>query len=98
MHPQADAVVVGVAQQARGLDGNGGTLGRRDIAEIAEDAAPAAGGKRAMGRRLDRRPSIRDHLDALRSEEHTSELQSLMRISYAVFCLKKQKAIKIQPS
>src|SRR3546814_9647638 len=31
------------------------------------------------------------HLDALRSEEHTSELQSLMRISYAVFCLKKKK-------
>src|SRR3546814_10861306 len=31
-----------------------------------------------------------DQLD-LRSEEHTSELQSLMRISYAVFCLKKKK-------
>src|SRR3546814_5170592 len=30
----------------------------------------------------------------LRSEEHTSELQSLMRISYAVFCLKKQKKYK----
>src|SRR3546814_10238176 len=30
---------------------------------------------------------------ALRSEEHTSELQSLMRISYAVFCLKKKKTI-----
>src|SRR3546814_5495623 len=30
----------------------------------------------------------------LRSEEHTSELQSLMRISYAVFCLKKKKIIK----
>src|SRR3546814_8737895 len=30
---------------------------------------------------------------ALRSEEHTSELQSLMRISYAVFCLKKKKQI-----
>src|SRR3546814_9319214 len=29
-------------------------------------------------------------LDANRSEEHTSELQSLMRISYAVFCLKKK--------
>src|SRR3546814_2106179 len=29
-----------------------------------------------------------------RSEEHTSELQSLMRISYAVFCLKKNKVIK----
>src|SRR3546814_10804123 len=30
-------------------------------------------------------------LDIERSEEHTSELQSLMRISYAVFCLKKKK-------
>src|SRR3546814_6481728 len=30
-----------------------------------------------------------------RSEEHTSELQSLMRISYAVFCLKKKKKHKI---
>src|SRR3546814_6019977 len=30
----------------------------------------------------------------LRSEEHTSELQSLMRISYAVFCLKKQTYTK----
>src|SRR3546814_2688530 len=31
-----------------------------------------------------------------RSEEHTSELQSLMRISYAVFCLKKKKSISTQ--
>src|SRR3546814_1938576 len=30
----------------------------------------------------------------IRSEEHTSELQSLMRISYAVFCLKKKKIIQ----
>src|SRR3546814_6160599 len=30
----------------------------------------------------------------LRSEEHTSELQSLMRIAYAVFCLKKKKQIE----
>src|SRR3546814_3146971 len=36
---------------------------------------------------------VRDLLSAVvsRSEEHTSELQSLMRISYAVFCLKKKK-------
>src|SRR3546814_2612742 len=33
----------------------------------------------------------RRHIDSPRSEEHTSELQSLMRISYAVFCLKKKK-------
>src|SRR3546814_7536244 len=32
--------------------------------------------------------------DGWRSEEHTSELQSLMRISYAVFCLKKKKYTK----
>src|SRR3546814_6863198 len=31
------------------------------------------------------------HVVPFRSEEHTSELQSLMRISYAVFCLKKKK-------
>src|SRR3546814_5007848 len=36
---------------------------------------------------------VADHLPDGRSEEHTSELQSLMRISYAVFCLKK-KTIK----
>src|SRR3546814_5593815 len=35
-----------------------------------------------------------DRIRALRSEEHTSELQSLMRISYAVFCLKKKQQIK----
>src|SRR3546814_3814424 len=35
-------------------------------------------------------PRLLDHV-AHRSEEHTSELQSLMRISYAVFCLKKKQ-------
>src|SRR3546814_5845303 len=34
---------------------------------------------------------VRGFAISLRSEEHTSELQSLMRISYAVFCLKKKK-------
>src|SRR3546814_10894479 len=34
---------------------------------------------------------LRVQVDFKRSEEHTSELQSLMRISYAVFCLKKKK-------
>src|SRR3546814_8243541 len=33
--------------------------------------------------------------ERLRSEEHTSELQSLMRISYAVFCLKKKKEYQL---
>src|SRR3546814_1754032 len=36
-------------------------------------------------------PDVQGHRVGGRSEEHTSELQSLMRISYAVFCLKKKK-------
>src|SRR3546814_8163528 len=45
---------------------------------------PVAGSARAESRTPPRAPTAR-------SEEHTSELQSLMRISYAVFCLKKKK-------
>src|SRR3546814_3867501 len=41
------------------------------------------------------RPSRCEPNRPFRSEEHTSELQSLMRISYAVFCLKKKKKTKI---
>src|SRR3546814_7704782 len=37
--------------------------------------------------------TIAGHTLGHRSEEHTSELQSLMRISYAVFCLKKKKTL-----
>src|SRR3546814_3595105 len=41
--------------------------------------------------RISQQPSgSKDQRRPLRSEEHTSELQSLMRISYAVFCLKKK--------
>src|SRR3546814_3387518 len=45
---------------------------------------------RRAKRRCRRRP-MKILMKANRSEEHTSELQSLMRISYAVFCLKKKK-------
>src|SRR3546814_6918777 len=57
-------------------------LQRRAVASggARQGAGPAPAG--AGGRRLQR------------SEEHTSELQSLMRISYAVFCLKKKKTIR----
>src|SRR3546814_8370215 len=42
--------------------------------------------------------SLERESSKLRSEEHTSELQSLMRISYAVFCLKKKKTNKTKTS
>src|SRR3546814_10334381 len=43
------------------------------------------------GRGIVKRLARKFGLNMRRSEEHTSELQSLMRISYAVFCLKKKK-------
>src|SRR3546814_2635377 len=49
--------------------------------------ADLASGKAMVALNYEGQPLPRDH----RSEEHTSELQSLMRISYAVFCLKKKK-------
>src|SRR3546814_4968919 len=52
------------------------------------------GGKAARRRDLARTDAHHPaRLAITRSEEHTSELQSLMRISYAVFCLKKKKQI-----
>src|SRR3546814_6481071 len=44
-----------------------------------------------VGKRLSELRWMHDEDAEVRSEEHTSELQSLMRISYAVFCLKKKK-------
>src|SRR3546814_2408109 len=46
---------------------------------------------RIVARQKDGKPPAVGYVGC-RSEEHTSELQSLMRISYAVFCLKKKKA------
>src|SRR3546814_6555815 len=56
--------------------------GRADDGVVLGDDVHAVEEHRLMA-------SCHDHRD--RSEEHTSELQSLMRISYAVFCLKKKK-------
>src|SRR3546814_9154016 len=62
---------------------------------LGPDGATAGTGSDRVG--VPRRQSA-DQPDtegvAARSEEHTSELQSLMRISYAVFCLKKKKNIR----
>src|SRR3546814_6409635 len=64
------------------------TLFRSPVAKDLEHAQPHCPSDPARHRRPDRERGARR---AGRSEEHTSELQSLMRISYAVFCLKKKK-------
>src|SRR3546814_8964545 len=69
--------------------GGGGNAGRRAFRASAQPRpAPARPGLLAL-RPGGRRPNPRGGGGDPRSEEHTSELQSLMRISYAVFCLKK---------
>src|SRR3546814_5702864 len=56
---------------------------------ILSDARNVAQGRQPEVRMPAAAPLVKPYADASRSEEHTSELQSLMRISYAVFCLKK---------
>src|SRR3546814_3312836 len=76
----------------------------RPVAErrgaLARSVEPDAGGRdrrpvdRLSRRQGSERPQVRSQ--ATRSEEHTPELQSLMRISYAVFCLKKKNKSTVQ--
>src|SRR3546814_7432099 len=84
-------------------------LGRRSNHHIA---IPGIAIAPRVTRKVERRPDLRGRRlrlfeiglavgeprlePVLRSEEHTSELQSLMRISYAVFCLNKKKIDKKQ--
>src|SRR3546814_10371464 len=68
---------------------------RLAIMPLLAPALPDSGGRRAFGyaAMMNSRLSIRARAcrqSVRRSEEHTSELQSLMRISYAVFCLKQK--------
>src|SRR3546814_6110176 len=58
--------------------------------ELRRDRAVAVEAAAVDAHRVPLRIRFRDSPGAVRSEEHTSELQSLMRISYAVFCLKKK--------
>src|SRR3546814_2588462 len=59
--------------------------------EAGEDASQCQGAMQQPDSPLAISPKVYYTEIQIRSEEHTSELQSLMRISYAVFCLKKKK-------
>src|SRR3546814_2220743 len=65
-----------------------------DLAQLAEAAVEALPEEANSHYRL--AFALGRYSQGIRSEEHTSELQSLMRISYAVFCLKK-KSNKTKP-
>src|SRR3546814_1644341 len=65
-------------------------LGQGPRAVRGRPPVPGCRHRAAEGAAVARRPGC---ARGRRSEEHTSELQSLMRISYAVFCLKKKKII-----
>src|SRR3546814_1087762 len=65
----------------------------RSGADKRARAGPDARRGSARNRGSVRRAPSNNRAGRRRSEEHTSELQSLMRISYAVFCLKKKKKI-----
>src|SRR3546814_4172873 len=74
-------------------NGDGAGAFAQNIGPCAADGKPRSyGNVDPYGDcRPDDQTSYGDIPDVVRSEEHTSELQSLMRISYAVFCLKKNK-------
>src|SRR3546814_3615215 len=79
-----------VAQQ---LDIERGQAPRQEAAarpKAADEGSQEAGAGDGDERELEREHKALQQIAAVRSEEHTSELQSLMRISYAVFCLKKK--------
>src|SRR3546814_5788654 len=84
----------------RGLDALGGEAGRLLRRALADLDALAADHQPRVVHHHEHRAHpahfLADDLAEaiLRSEEHTSELQSLMRTSYAVFCLKKKKSNK----
>src|SRR3546814_4027185 len=73
-----------------GVVGFGVDVGQPQVvAGVAHQAVVAAVAEGALDLETLRQGQVA--LIAIRSEEHTSELQSLMRISYAVFCLKKKQ-------
>src|SRR3546814_10495108 len=72
-------------------------LSVRETEKLATRAKPGrSNGKISVSKKSSSDDADLASLEQHRSEEHTSELQSLMRISYAVFCLKKKKMSKVQ--
>src|SRR3546814_2674800 len=90
---RADEVVADPARRPDrpGADGVAGVVDVAGEAEVPELAPAVLIGLAAVEQEFaERLDLVGQFVGPLGSEEHTSELQSLMRISYAVFCLKKK--------
>src|SRR3546814_1564998 len=79
-----------VEHDGRRESGFAGFGGRHSYEELLGDGKPEKFAREALRQALVNLEAIAAPAGVMRSEEHTSELQSLMRISYAVFCLKKK--------
>src|SRR3546814_3650090 len=84
---------LGIALQRQHLVPQDGKLGLAIVEPVDLAPDPGLQLRNLFPPAFQLRPQRGDFI--LRSEEHTSELQSLMRISYAVFCLKKKKSPSI---
>src|SRR3546814_9738215 len=74
-----------------GAEQHDGSRDDQRVAKGERERLPARRSRERSARGVLGRYRVGAHAREGRSEEHTSELQSLMRISYAVFCLKQQK-------
>src|SRR3546814_1760846 len=95
-HAFLDAINRGAERRRRLADAVLADKALRDRQAAAFRAKPGAVGNPHVGKAQPR--VVGRHVEGpqiFRSEEHTSELQSLMRISYAVFCLKKTTQIRV---
>src|SRR3546814_4570308 len=78
----------------RSMAGWAATVAERSAARIRQRSIARPPTPRGGLPKISSRAAPPNAARCRRSEEHTSELQSLMRISYAVFCLKKKKSYK----
>src|SRR3546814_9974313 len=91
MHNVEESIAAG--ERDRRLQENRYLLDAVPAAEIGSRAGPVHAASLKVWNAIAERSGV-----PYRSEEHTSELQSLMRISYAVFCLKKQTTTSTTPT
>src|SRR3546814_9126412 len=88
---EVDEITGKTPEELKAIIGQYDGLAIRSATKVTQDILDAATNLKVVGRAGIGVDNVDIPAASARSEEHTSELQSLMRISYAVFCLKKKK-------